>query len=186
MNKIDYRTIRNIGVLIAVVCVLSMLVYSFVANPGKGDDLPSVELDNFMIEELTDEQIAKVHRCFNAYMVSTQNIGKTSGFEDISLEDEDHDRIKFSAKKVHGIKTLQATRAKNCKLKISISCELKNGNAKIAIVTDELNVEVIDIKNEMTLEYDIVGEHEILVKILCENAEISISTERFFLSDNTK
>ena len=173
------KKIRNIGMIVASIFILIIVISSIINPPD--DSLKDLypDLDSFRIENLTEEQILKVDNTFKAYKSSIRRSGKGSGLP-LKYEDEDRDKISFSAKKVNGIKLISVTSAKDCKLQLNINSKVVSGNAKIVVVTDKTGFEFYDVNKELIIEYDVQGQHEYYVKLLAENAEAEIQVQRVF------
>ena len=180
-DKNKLSRVRHIGIIIALVFLatifISAIISSFTGGEKK-DNVPRPNLDNFIIEELTEEQIIKISDFNNSLLSSWKSSGKSSGIRNIKYEKQDHDKTTFTAKKTVGIKTVSATLATDCKLYINIACEVSSGNAKIVILMDDTILECFNFGEKSSLEYDVNGKHEFYVKILCEDAEIEITVER--------
>ena len=171
MNRIGKLVkIRYIGVAIALVFIIFMLVHL----AFNADDKPVLDLDSFCIENLTEDVIVGINHA-TSFMSSLKTSGKGSGIYEINYIEKDKTKITFSAKKTTGIQTISATRAKDCTVLITI-----NGKASVAIVMDDVLLECFALGEKNSFEYDVQGDHNIYVKILCEEAEITIVVERAF------
>ena len=86
----------------------------------------------------------------------------------------------YSAKKVTGIKNVSASLAKDCTLVLNIDTTLESGNAEVVVIMDDEIVDRFNAGEQKTFEYSVSGEHKFYVRILCEEAKISITTTREF------
>lgn len=171
MKKICY-----IGAAIAAVGIIVILIMGLL-NPGTSSDL---DLKNFKIVELTDAKIVSTDGDCTAVMTSFKRSGDRSGINSSYFMDEDGEKTEYSAKKITGIKTVSATLAKDCTLVLNIGTILDSGNAEVVVIMDDTIVDRFTAGEQKTLEYDVNGEHTFYVRILCEEAKISITTTREF------
>ena len=168
MKKICY-----IGAAIAAIGIIIVLLVGLL-NPG-GYNNSGVDASDFKISELTSEQIVNTEGECKAFMTSFKRSGSRSGFDD-----EDGDKTVYSAKKVTGIKNVSTTLAKDCTLVLNIDTTLESGNAEVVVIMDDKIVERFNAGEQKTFEYSVSGEHKFYVRILCEEAKISITTTREF------
>ena len=136
--------------------------------------------NDFLISELTDEDIAVGDDRVQAFMSSFKTSGTRSGITSMKYDDEDRDKTTYSAEKTSGIKTVSATLAVDCTLVLNIESAIEAGNAEIAVIMDGEIIERFAADTQKRLEYNVVDEHEFYVRILCESAKISITTTREF------
>lgn len=141
--------------------------------------LKSGNLNDFIIDNLSEEQIAKTDG-YKATLSKRKAFGEESGLNSMRYEEEDRDYISFSSKKITGIKIVSATLVKDCTLCLNIKSELLSGNAKIVVVIDDSEILWYDFNQDLNLEFEVTGEHKYFVKILCEKAELSIETQRSY------
>ena len=113
-------------------------------------------------------------------MTSFKRSGSRSGISSQYFDDEDGDKTEYSAKKVTGIKNVSATFTKDCTLVFNIDSTLESGNAEVVVIMDDKIVERFNAGEQKTLEYNVSGEHKFYIRILCEEAKISITTTREF------
>ena len=99
--------IRNVGFIIAAVGLLAIIVSSFFF--GEKTQEPELDVHNFEISEITDEQIVHISSEYTAYMSSWRAWGEDSDISGSKYEEEDHDITEFSSEKISGIKTVCAT-----------------------------------------------------------------------------
>ena len=85
---------------------------------------------------------------------------------------------RVTCKKITGILRVSATKVSDCTLTINISSKLLSGNAKIVVICDDEIINYIEFDQEITLTYDVKGEHIYSVKILAEEAKLEISVKR--------
>ena len=164
--------------IISLICGLIIAgVYLFNLDEllSQGSDL---DLENFSIEALTDEQIineVKSHE-EKSSVEYTNNTG--SGASNIAQLDSD--RIQYSCEKVTGIARVSVTKAKDCTLTLNISSTLESGNAKIVVVRDDMILDYVEFGESKELTYSVTGEHIFTVKLLCEEAKLSVEVIRAF------
>lgn len=172
--------IRNVGVAICSFVLVCMFIALIITRIGNKDN-SKLDLDDFSINGLTEEQKIKIANSYNATLTTWINSGKRSGFRGYTYEDEDHDETYFKAKKATGIKTVNATSVENCAVEWEIDCTVTKGAAKIIIVMDENSIlkEFEPNTDKITFSYFAEGKHSFFVKILCEEAKIEIETKRF-------
>lgn len=176
MEVIDLRKLRYIGVAVSIVAILAILLYSFITRKGDKEEL---DLNNFEIETLTNDQIVNISGDCRAVLTKWGASGDNSGIVHSEYIKADSDKTKFSAKEITGIKTISATLAKDCTFTISIDSKVGNGKAQIVVIQDDKIIERLDATTSTTLEYIVVGEHQFYIKILCEEAQIEINTQRY-------
>ena len=182
MKKILY-----ICAAVAAVGLVALLIF-WLLNPGdkndeKIDDDTEIllDLDNFVIADLTNEQIASTSGSCKVTEPHFERSGSNSGITDIKFADEDRDKTHYTAKKITGIKTVSATLVKDCTIKLDIDSEVISGNAEVVILIDDIVFERINANVDKTFKYDVVGEHTFYVRIICEDAQIDIEVEREFV-----
>lgn len=173
MKKICY-----IGAAIAAIGIIIVLLVGLL-NPG-GYNNSGVDASDFKISELTSEQIVNTEGECKAFMTSFKRSGSRSGISSQYFDDEDGDKTVYSAKKVTGIKNVSATLAKDCTLVLNIDTTLESGNAEVVVIMDDKIVERFNAGEQKTFEYSVSGEHKFYIRILCEEAKISITTTREF------
>ena len=162
------------------ICLICLIIVStvYLLNLDKLNQGSTLDLESFSIDNLTDEQIATETKA-RAYKSST-NYKNNSGSGASSIVTLDSDRIQFSCKSITGIDRVSLTKAKDCTLTLNISSELKSGKAKIVIVRDDMILDYVEFNETKELTYTVTGEHLFTVKILCEDAELSIEVVRSF------
>ena len=162
------------------ICIICLIIVTavYLCNMGKLGKESSLDLENFSIDSLTDEQIATETKA-RAYKSST-NYKNNSGSGASNIAQLDSDRIKFSCESITGIDRVSLTKAKDCTLTLNISSELKSGKAKIVIVRDDMILDYVEFNETKELTYTVTGEHLFTVKIMCEDAELSIEVTREF------
>ena len=175
----EIRKITKIGFIVCGVAILLIIVSSFFY--GEKIEEPELDVHNFEISELSDEQIVYISSKFTAFMSSWKSNGQKSGISDYRYkEEEDHDITEYSSEKISGIKTVSATFVKDGTVSLEIESSSHTGNAVIVVVMDKQIVEQFDAGGTKSLVYTVEGEHEIFVKILCKEAQINIKTTRSF------
>ena len=175
IKLIKNMTNRQLLYASAVICVIITIVV--IANVISLSSNVSKELENFSIDNLSAEDI--INKEFSSTFASSSKYqGGTETGVDGASKYVDSDRIEFKCKKTTGINCVSATKVTDGTLTINISSKLSSGNAKFVIIRDKEILEYIDFGQDKTLIYDVKGEHIYYVKILAEEAELSISVER--------
>ena len=78
------------------------------------------------------------------------------------------------------IKTVSATLVKDSIIKLKIDSTLVSGDAEVVIIANGEILERFDAGSKKSFEFSVTGESVFYVRILCENANIEITTEREF------
>ena len=129
-------------------------------------------LENFVIAELSNEEIVKEENVCREFMFKIRSHGSSSGFLNEMYDAQDHEEVNYSVKKITGINTISATLAEGRTVTLDINVKLLSGVAKLAIVADDRILECIELDGETTLEYTVNGANKVFVKMLCEDAKI--------------
>ena len=170
------KIVRIISLLLLV--NFALIVFPLIGSQEGNED--DIDIDNFKIEELTDDQIVN-SGTYQSWFGHQSNTGGGSGIDHIGDRDYDCNRCVRSAKLAKGIILVSCSLAKDERLTINISSKLISGNMKIVIIEDQSRiVEYAEVGKSITLNYDVVGEHRYDVKVLCEEAEFEIVVERSF------
>ena len=157
---------------------LTMTLIRGIIDPSSMKNGSDIDLKNFSVDSLTDEQIASTPGRYSAFSSSQRSSGGYSGVRDSRYSDYDRDRCSYSAKKITGIMTVSATKVKNSTLNLTIESNLKAGEMKIVVVRDNEILEYVDVSQTCELSYESDGEHFYYVKIICNKAQASISVSR--------
>ena len=169
------RILWYMGVAVSILVILA-IAFFFLTRIL---DQERLDLDNFTIETLTNDQIVGISGDCRAVLTKWGTSGDNSGIVHSEYIKADSDKTKFSAKEITGIKTISATLAKDCTFTITIDSKVGNGKAQIVVIQDDKIIERLDATTSTTLEYIVVGEHRFYLKILCEEAQIEINTQRY-------
>lgn len=179
MKKATIFKIRNIGVVCCALVIAIIILYSCITSDKEDNEELKLDLDSFSIESVTEEQKCKVVDSFNALLTSWSDSGKNSGVKDIEFDEEDRDKVRFSAKKITGLKTINVTLAEDKTVHWEINSSLSKGKAKIIIVMDkDVVLKECEAGENVDFTYQATGKHEFYVKILCEEAQIEIEAMR--------
>ncbi len=180
--KFTYRTnsksITKTGVVIVLIIATFMLVTAIIQNLIKDDnvdEVPYFDLDDFTIEEITDEQIIHIGDYCTGFRVSERGTGSKTGSADLRY---DRDKYEYSAKSVNGIKNISYSEISNATLELLISSVLNEGEAKIAVIMDNQILEYVELGTEKQLTYEVDGKHEFYVKLICKDANVEITVAR--------
>lgn len=139
-----------------------------------------IDLEDFSIKELSDEDIVNGEKSRSYQTSNEYAAGTRSGVTNASKY-VDSDSVNFSCREIVGVKTVSATKAENCTLKLTISSSLNDGFARIVVIRDDEIAEYVGFGEKTTLTYEVSGEHIYRVKILCEDAKLEIKVERSFI-----
>lgn len=164
--------VRNILIMIGIPLMIIMIVAScFLPNESESDNLP--DLENFKIEDVAEEQILNVPSCIKCVMSSEHAKGESTGVktEDSRYSDYDKDSYVFSARKVVGIRTINATRIENNTLTLDIKSSIGEGKGKIVVIKDNEIIETFAVGENKVLTYEVEEKHIFYVKVLLENAK---------------
>ena len=175
-------------IIIAIIMIISIIIALFNPTPTEDDNVPRPSLDDFKIEELTEEQITKIPFCSNGFVNSSHTCGKRSGIgeSEYKYDDVDFDHCRYSSKKKVGISTFNATHAENTILTIDIKSSIGGGKARIVIIRDGAIIESFECGESKTFVYQVEGESIFYVKGLFENAEnFEIDVVRAFDGEKT-
>lgn len=160
-----------------VVCSI-LVSFAYLLNLDELGRHSALDLDDFSIDNLTDEQIITETKSQEILSSTKYQNNTSSGASSISSLDSD--KIQFSCKKINGISKVSVTKAKDCNLILTISSELLSGRAKIVVIRDDLILDYVDFNESVELTYSVTGEHIFTIKILCEEAELTIAVSRTF------
>ncbi len=139
------------------------------------NNAPGFDWDNYALENVTDEQIIYLETAYKAFFNVEKHGGQTSGVYKCKT---DKTRTSFSSKKINGVATVSTTKVENATLELEIESTHNSGKMKIAIVMDEEIVEYVEVGEKVSLSYNVTGKHFYKVKIVCENANMSIKVVR--------
>lgn len=172
-----HRKIIYIGTVIVLIGFAFIMINAIIQGPSD-DGEPDLDLKTFSIETVTDEQIIGISSNYRSYLASQKYSGTDTDISNARYEDCDKTKCTLSAKKINGIQTVSATRAQDCVLTLDIESSLDAGEMKIAVVMDGEILEYVPVGGSAHFVYNVTGEHYYYVKIIAENAEMSISVNR--------
>ena len=179
-GKITKKTAIVFAIALAVITITAILTGLLFAFPQKDYGVPMPEIENFKIDELTENQIVKVDEFGESKSTRGVSAGNTSGLKD--YENCDKTYTKFKAEKITGISTLHAVYVNNDIITMDVKTEfIGSGKAKFVIIKDGIIVETFESGDTKRFTYQIEGESIILIKGLFENAEcVTIEVARAF------
>ena len=155
-------------------------IHSFF-QPSENEDIPYPDLDNFKIEELSEEQIVKIFDYGGGIGIKTRAQGNSSGLSSkVDYKDSDYTTVEVSYKKKNGISTIQSTRAENTTLTLDIKSKLEEGSAKIFIIKNSEIVESFECGEDKQFIFKVDEESIFCVKGAFANAkgvEITVCRE---------
>ena len=182
-SGINSQNIIKTGVVIVLIMATFMLLTAVIQNLIKDDtvdEVPSFDLDDFTIEEITDEQIIHIGDYCTGFMVSERCTGSKTGSADLRY---DRDKYEYSSKIVNGIKNVSYSEISNATLELLISSVLNEGEAKIAVIMDNQILEYVELGTEKQLTYEVDGKHEFYVKLICKDANVEITVARTIVEE---
>lgn len=175
-NKGIYAIIF-VGIILVSFLMVFMILRSIISS-GDGIDEPNFDCENFELNEVKNEQIIHISNNYNGFMSVEKHSGESSGITNTRLRDVDYTNVSFSSKEISGIKTVSATKAKDCTLVLDIDSALNFGNARLVIVKGGEIVEYIELGQKVQRTYEVSGEHVFYVKLVGKEANIEISVAR--------
>ena len=183
--KFEYRSSFSKAskpmLILLFVGVLVMLVIALINGFSDDvDEVPYFDLDDFTIEEITDEQIVHIGDYCTGFIVHERGTGSKTGSADLRY---DCDKYEYSSKSVSGIKNISYSGVSNATLKLSITSVLKEGEAKIVVIMDNQILEYVELGSEKQLIYEVDGKHEFYVKLICKDANVEITVSRTIVED---
>ena len=179
INK--FRSITKIGFIIVCSLIALVLLLSGVerlVNPGNSVNEEKLDLKNFSLETLTNDQIISIERQYTAYGYKSSKSGSETGVDNQRYKDYDRDQLSFLAKKITGIHPLIATKVRNGNLRISIESKLNSGEMKIVVIRDDKILEYIEVGTTLELNYYADGEHTYYIKLIGKDADMSATVSR--------
>ena len=182
MNKL-VKTLTIFFIIVSIIVMITVIIAIFNPTPTEDEDIPRPDLDNFKIEELTEEQITKIPFYSTGYRTREHTCGKGSGIagNQYKYKKVDVDHYRYSAGKEVGITTFNATRAKNTTLTLNIKSSIGSGIAKILVIKDGVIIETLDCGENKSFTYLVDEESIFYVKGLFENAEdLTVDVVRVF------
>ena len=163
---------RKIGLAIVIPTMIILLICALLnPTPSEDEGIPRPDIDNFKIEELTEEQITKIPEYRTSYRNKEHHCGQGSGFYKRDYDDYDYDHTRISYGKITGISVFSATQAKNTTLTLDIKSKLGAGNAKLLIIRDGEIIEIFECGEDKRFVFEVEGESLFYVKGLFESAE---------------
>ena len=166
-----------VGVILVSFIMIFMILRSIISGDD-GVDEPNFDCENFELNEVTNEQIIHISNNYNGFMSVEKHSGESSGITNIRLRDVDYTNVSFSYQKINGIKTVSATKAKDCTLVMDIDSALNSGEARIVIVKSGEIVEYIELGQRVQRTYEVSGENVFYVKLIGKEANVEISVAR--------
>ena len=178
--RFTIKQISKLGFIVVSILMAIMLASALISNHITGynqtDDF-GIDLKNFSISELTDQQIISVSARSSSYMGGGSKTGESTGVEGFHYSDVDKDSVRRFAKKIVGLTTLMTAKVVSGTVTFNIDAELASGVAEIVVIKDN---EIVDRAplGDMVLTYEVSEESVFYVKLLCEDAKIDIRITR--------
>ena len=176
-----FGKIRKIGFII-VACIMAIMLFvagiGELVNPADEFGVEKLDLSNFSLEKITDEQIISIDSQYRAYRYKSSRKGSETGVDNRRYEDYDRDQLSFSAKKITGIHPIQATKVTDGTLRVNIESKLNSGEMKIVVIRDDEILEYLEVGRPLELNYSAEGEHTYYIKLLCKEANMSVTVTR--------
>lgn len=176
-----FGEIRKLGFIIVACIMVLMLLVAGIGELLDSEGRPDVEkldLSNFSLENLTDNQIVCIESQYSAYRYKSSKNGNETGIDNQRYEAYDRDQLSFSAKKITGIHPLIATKVSDGNLHIKIESSLNSGEMKIVVIRDDKILEYLEVGKVVELNYYADGEHTYYIKLLGKDANMSITVSR--------
>ena len=175
-----FRKIRNIVLMVMLTLLpffAALVIFTSIPDCGKTKtSVPKPDMDNFRIEDLTEQQIVEIEGIGGAYMSGISYREGRSGIKG-KYSDKDYTYGHYHAKNCPGIKTLQATRVENDTVIIDVKTKVEKGTAKFVIIKDGVIVETFESNTTERFTYHVKGESIILVKGLFEKDVEGVDVE---------
>jgi len=174
------RKTSTIGFIVVLILMIAMLMPAILdgsINDFISRDDHGIDLKNFAIEDLTDEQIINISANSSKYMSGVSRSGESTGVEGRRYSEADRDNVRYHAGKAVGIDTLITGKISSGKVTFDIDVELTSGAAQIVVIKDGEIVERMAAQ-DTTITYEVSEESTYIVKLLLEDAKIEINATR--------
>jgi len=174
------RKTSTIGFIVVLILMIAMLMPAILdgsINDFISRDDHGIDLKNFAIEDLTDEQIINISANSSKYMSGVSRSGESTGVEGRRYSEADRDNVRYHAGKAVGIDTLITGKISSGKVTVDIDVELTSGAAQIVVIKDGEIVERMAAQ-DTTITYEVSEESTYIVKLLLEDAKIEINATR--------
>ena len=173
------KAITGIGFIVAVLWFTISLLISFIKGvPGAYPSDNSIDLENFSISDLSEDQIVNTVSQFRGGWTTSHKYGEQSGVQTKRYFGSDRDGVDISHKKATGITTVCSTRIENATVRITVDAEVVSGEMRMVVVDSEGALEWIELKDHFVLEFSADETKEYYIKILCEDANIRLNIAR--------
>lgn len=179
MKKLKF--ISGIGFILAATYILISMTISTIQRISNGTFWPEdngIDLKKFSIDELTEEQIVNTVAHFQGGWSSSHQIEGDTGVEGKRYFTRDYDKSEITHKNAVGIQTVSASRIENATLRLTIKTELFSGKMKMALIDDEGTIQWLSVGEDTVLEISAKEPREYYVKIICEDANMSLTLTR--------
>jgi uncharacterized protein YxeA len=174
-QKILVVIIIIIGIIISI--ILYFTIFKFKHIEDKNGDITNLVSINFSDKKIINN--AKNREDFTSYTYDGNKSGITNEFKNL-----DYDYIKFQAKRLSGVKVVQATKVEeNQKLIIEIDSELKSGNLEIIVLAPN-NIVIENIQVNSTRQVIINNTIEGIYKVVIggESANYKVEINRTIIN----
>jgi len=168
-------------IMIIIVIIISIIIFFTIFRfkhiedkNGDRNNLVSINLSDIKVINST-----KYREDFSSYTYDGNKSGVTNDFKNL-----DYDYIKFQAKRLSGVKIIQATKVEeNQKLIIEFDSEIKSGNLEIIVLAPN-NVIIENIEVNSTRQVNINNTIEGIYKVVIdgESAEYKIEINRTIIN----
>lgn len=174
------RKTSTIGFIVVLILMIAMLMPAILdgsINDFISRDDHGIDLKNFAIEDLTDEQIINISAHSSKYMSGVSRSGESTGVEGRCYSEADRDNVRYHAGKAVGIDTLITGKISSGTVTFDIDVELTSGAAQIVVIKDGEIVERMAVQ-DTTITYEVSEESTYIIKLLLEDAKIEINATR--------
>lgn len=171
MNKTTMIICISIGALLVVIILIAMFLS------------PSIEIadsngeNDTSLAVLTMDDLLSDKDNYSAYFTHYSYSGSETNVNGI-LEEMDRDVCRYSAKKISGTITLQATKTTNDSMTLEITSDLTVGNAEIIVMIDGEYYSHIATNKTDTIVLEKISGKLVIVRMGTESAAISVSVKR--------
>lgn len=167
----------SFGIALIIMLLLELAFCGFVKPQNN-----TYDLDNFSLENVSDEEIVTNPDCYKAFMSRIFD----EDYAELSDVETDRDYYFYSAKRITGVITIHTTFANWYdtwaeSLSVLLNAELKHGNATVFIICDGKIAEKIELspnKEEIEFSYQFDSNSDYCIKLVCNRADVQICVER--------
>ena len=162
---------------IAFTVLIAALIFALAGHFRSGhiEDMNGAEDTSLAV--ITREDFVCVNSKYAAMLTTEAHTGEKTDVTGL-LAKQDHASCSVSAKKLSGIRTLQATQTDADSVTLHVSSTLSGGNMELIIVIDGQYDRHIPVNGRQTIVLEDIAHKLILVKLAAESAEVTVVAER--------